>query len=43
MEARSNVAALYDQRRRVRELEEQLLKIWSSRHRGEKPGDAGSI
>jgi transcriptional regulator with GAF, ATPase, and Fis domain len=26
MEARSNVAALYDQRRRVRELEEQLLK-----------------
>jgi len=39
-----DVAALYDQRRRVRELEEQLLKdLEFPRHCGQKPGDAGSF
>jgi hypothetical protein len=35
------VAALYDQRRRVKALEEQLLK--DLEFHGEKPGDAGSV
>jgi DNA-binding NtrC family response regulator len=38
-----DVAALYDQRRRVRALEEQLLKDLEFHGIGEEPGDAGGV